>query len=83
MFENVREKFNELTLTLKMPKTKPQVFKRKFSENIILGEDFNFIVGFSPFRAEASGEARFEVRIGESKRINYVHRLRIKEQYKP
>jgi hypothetical protein len=80
MFEDVKEKFNELTLTLKMPKAKPKVFERKFSEDVVPGANFNLISGFSPFRVEAPGEVRFEVKIADSKRINYVHRLRMRKQ---
>ena len=83
MIEDVKEKFNEITLTLKMPKAKPQVLNRKFPEDIRLGVNFNYIAGFSPFKADRAGEAKFELRIGDSKRVNYVHRLIMKKQAKP
>lgn len=82
MIEEVREKFNELTLTLKMPKAEPQVLRRTFSKDINVGASFNFIAAFSPFRVEVAGEARFELRIADSKQTNYVHLLGLKQQSK-
>lgn len=80
MIEEVKEKFAKIEITMKLPKTKPQVFNRQVPPNIDLKSDFNFILSISPFKVEEKGEAIFEVRIGESKRINYVYRLSIKER---
>ena len=80
LIEEVREKFAKIEITMKLPKTKPQVFNRQVPPNIGLKSDFNFIFCLSPFKVEETGEAIFEVRIGESKRTNYVYRLKINER---
>ena len=80
LIEEVREKFTKIEITMKLPKTKPQVFNRQVPPNIKLKSDFNFILCMSPFKVEKTGEAIFEVRIGESKRTNYVYRLKINER---
>lgn len=80
MIEEVREKFAKIEITMKLPKTKPQVFNRQVPPNIALKSDFNFIFCLSPFKVEETGEAIFEVRIGESKRTNHVYRLKINER---
>jgi hypothetical protein len=80
MLEEVREKFAKIEITMKLPKTKPQVFNRQVPSNVALKSDFNFIFCLSPFKVEETGEAIFEVRIGESKRTNYVYRLKINER---
>jgi len=78
--EEIREKFSKIEITMKLPKTKPQVFNRQIPPNISLKSDFNFIFCISPFKVEETGEAIFEVRIGESKRTNHVYRLKINER---
>jgi hypothetical protein len=80
LIEEVREKFTKIEITMKLPKTKPQVFNRQVPPNIALKSDFNFIFCLSPFKVEETGEAIFEVRIGESKRTNHVYSLKINER---
>ena len=80
LLEEVREKFDKIGITMKLPKTKPQVFNRSIPPNISLKSDFNFILCISPFKVDEKGDAIFEVRIGESKRTNYVYRLKINER---
>jgi len=77
MIEDVSKKFSEVTLTLKLPGSKTQIFKRPTPPKLKTGLNLNLIFGFSPFKVEKAGEARFEVRVGDSKRTNYVHKLGI------
>ena len=80
MIEEIREKFDKIEITLKLPKAKQQVFNRQVPSNIRLKSDFNFILCISPFKVDDSGEAKFDIRIGDSKRTNYTYRFKIGER---
>jgi hypothetical protein len=80
IFESITDKFTEINIKLKLPNAKPQVYKREVPANMPIGANFNFMLNLVPFKVEEIGEARFEVRIGDSKRTNYIHRLAIKER---
>ena len=80
MIEEIREKFDKIEITLKLPKAKQQVFNRQVPSNIRLKSDFNFILCLSPFKVDDSGEAKFDIRIGDSKRTNYTYRFKIGER---
>ena len=60
MLEEVREKFAKIEITMKLPKTKPQVFNRQVPPHIGLKSDFNFIFCLSPFKVEEAGDAIFD-----------------------
>ena len=80
MLEEVGEKFANIEITMKLPKEKPHVFNREIPPNIPLKSDFHFIFLISPFKVDSAGEATFEIRIGDSKRTNHIHRFKIDER---
>lgn len=83
MLEDVKEPFHEVTITLKLPDSKAQKFKRPGMPEGAPGNNYNYILGITPFRVEKTGEAKFEVRFDDAKRPNYVHQFMIKEMKKP
>lgn len=83
MLEDVKERFHEVTITLKLPNSKAQIFKRPGMPEGTPGKNYNYILGISPFKVEETGKAKFNVHFDDSKRPNYVHHFMIKEMKKP
>ena len=55
------------------PKTEPVTFKLDSPPNQKLGGNAVITVMFSPFRVEATGEAKIEIRFGDEKKPSIVH----------
>jgi hypothetical protein len=83
MIEDVKERFHEVTIALKLPSSEAQIFKRPGMPEGVSAKNYNYILGISPFRVEETGEAKFNVYFDNSKRPNYAHRFMIKKMKKP
>ena len=78
MFEDIKEPFNELFLTVITPKSAPLQLNYPASPDTDRGKNFNLVMGVSPFRINGKGPARFELRFSKEEKARIVHRLIIK-----
>ena len=78
MFEEIKEPFANLFVSVITPKSEPVQVSYPSPPNIEKGKDTNIIIGLSPFRLNDIGPARFEIRFSEKEKASIVHRFFIK-----
>lgn len=78
MFEDIKEPFNTLFVTVVTPKSDPLQFSYPAPPDIEPGKDINIVIGLSPFRINDKGPARFEIRFSKQEKARIVHRFLIK-----
>ena len=78
MFEDIKEPFSTLFVTVVTPKSDPLQFNYPAPPDIEPGKNSNLVMGLSPFRINEKGPARFEIRFSKEEKARIVHRFLIK-----
>lgn len=78
MFEDIKEPFSTLFVTVVTPKSDPLQFNYPAPPDIEPGKNINLVMGLSPFRINEKGPARFEIRFSKEEKARIVHRFLIK-----
>ena len=78
MFEDIKEPFDNILVSVIIPKSEPIQVSYPPPPSLEKGKDINIIIGLSPFRLNATGPAKFEIRFSENEKARIVHRFSIK-----
>lgn len=78
MFEDIKENFKKLFVTIIIPKSDPIKVSFPAPSGIEKGKDVNVVLGLSPFKLNDTGEAKFEIRFSEDEKASIVHHFSIK-----
>jgi Family of unknown function (DUF6941) len=78
MFEDIKEPFDNIFVSLITPESEPIQVSYPPPPGLEKGKDVNIIIGFSPFRLNAIGPAKFEIRFSKNEKPRIVHRFSIK-----
>ena len=78
MFEDLKEPFEKLFVTIVLPKSDPIKVSYPAPNDIEKGKDVNLVLGLSPFKLNNIGKAKFELRFSEDEKTSIVHHFSIK-----
>jgi len=78
MLEDIKEPFEKLFVSVITPKSDPINVSYPAPSDIEKGKNINLVVGFSPFKLNDVGSAKFEIRFSESGKADIVHNFSIK-----
>jgi len=78
MFEDIKENFEKLFVTIVIPKSDPIKVSYPAPSAIEKGKDVNLVLGLSPFKLNDTGKAKFEIRFSEDEKASIVHHFSIK-----
>lgn len=78
MFEDIKENFEKLFVTIIIPKSDPIKVSYPAPSDIEKGADVNLVIGLSPFKLNNTGKAKFELRFSEEEKASIVHHFSIK-----
>ncbi len=78
MFEDIKETFKKIYVTLIMPKSEPIKVSYSAPADIAKGKDANIVLSLSPFKLNNTGKAKFELRFSEDEKAALVHHFLIK-----
>ena len=78
MFEDIKEPFEQLFVTVVTPKSDPIKLSYPGPPDIEKGKNVNLILGLSPFKLNDAGKAKFEIRFSEDEKASIVHHFSIK-----
>ena len=78
MFEDIKENFEKLFLTIVIPKSDPIKVSYPAPPGLEKGKDVNLVLGLSPFKLNDTGKAKFEIRFSEDEKASIVHHFSIK-----
>lgn len=78
MLEDIKEPFEKFFVSVITPKSDPINVNYPAPSKIEKGENINLVVGFSPFKLNDAGSAKFEIRFSESGKASIVHNFSIK-----
>jgi len=78
MFEDIKEPFANLFVSVITPKSEPIQVSYPAPPGLEKGKDANIIIGLSPFRLNAIGPAKFEIRFSKNEKARIIHRFLIK-----
>ncbi|MCD6389105.1 MAG: hypothetical protein J7L69_06815 [Desulfobulbaceae bacterium] len=78
MFEDIKENFEKLFVTIVIPKSDPIKVSYPAPSGIEKGKDINLVLGLSPFKLNDTGKAKFEIRFSEDEKASIVHHFSIK-----
>ena len=79
MIEGAKIDFREFNVTFKCPETETTHIKLPVSEESQVGQNIVLFAKIIPFRANTTGQAKFEVRVDKNKRPSIIHRFEIKQ----
>ena len=79
MIEGPKIDFKEFNITLKYPQAETTHLKLSVSEENQVKFNTVLFAQIIPFRAKATGPAKFEVRVDNNKRPSIIHRFEIKQ----
>ena len=82
MFEDIKEPFANLFVSVITPKSEPIQVSYPAPPGLEKGKDANIIIGLSPFRLNAIGPAKFEIRFSENEKGGTHHQLCKRRYYK-
>lgn len=77
--EELKELFTDVKVILKSPESDDVVMKMKAPPEASLNSNLVLTWAISPFRAKATGQAKFSIYFGGAKRASLVHKFGIKE----
>ncbi|HPR53410.1 MAG TPA: hypothetical protein PLU81_16575 [Deltaproteobacteria bacterium] len=79
MLEKVKQSFTELYISLYMPaEPNPISFEYPAVKGVKVGSDTNMVVGVTPFKINAVGDCRFEIRFKKDSDPVITHPFSIK-----
>ncbi|MCE5275781.1 MAG: hypothetical protein LLG43_11680, partial [Deltaproteobacteria bacterium] len=79
MLEKVTQSISELNISLHMPaEPKPISFDYPATPNAIIGKDLNIVIGIAPFKINAVGDCKFDIRIKKDSDPVISHSFAIK-----
>ena len=78
MFEDIKEPFDAIFVSVITPESEPIQVSYPPPPGLEKGKDVNIIIGISPFRLNATGPAKFEIRFSENEKAKIVHHFSIK-----
>ena len=78
MFEDIKEPFDNIFVSVITPESEPMQVTYLPPPGLEKGKDVNIIIGLSPFRLNATGPAKFEIRLSKNEKPRIVHRFSIK-----
>lgn len=76
--KELKELFTDVKVVLKSPESDDIVMKIKPPPNASLYSDLVLTWAISPFRAKATGQAKFSIYFGKAKRPSLIHKFEIK-----
>lgn len=79
MFEDLKEPFEKLFVTIVLPKSDPIKVSYPSPPDLKKGQDVNLVLGLSPFQLNHTGKAKFEIRFTKDEKASMVHHFSIKK----
>ena len=77
--EDIKEPFSKIHFTGKFPKSEDIKHSIKAPPEIKKGQNASIVIGFAPFKFNATGSVILEIRFDNLKRPSYIKKLSIKK----